>query len=265
MIPQELLGDLSADDRGVSEVINYILLLGIALSAITLTTALGVPVVTEQADAQIQQNVEHGFTNEIGAAITAVSEGRAPSRAGVVRANDGVILGQQDERYRVEVTVEDADGNILDTHTFEGEPITYRRGSFEMHYEAGAVIRVDSGEERVVDSPRLGFTDSSSHMSVISTNISTPRRAVTGTRDITLVATGTDEEAWIYADQGPVTVTVTITSDRFRAWQGHLDSAGYTVSVDETSQTVSFSTSTANFAVRESQVHVTQDREDESW
>lgn len=239
-----------SDDRGVTEVLGYVLLLGVVFIAVGTVFLLGVPIIEEQQESEYMSNTVRAF-EVFSNNLDAIERDRSPSRETEIRYQGGTVF--QTEDLFMEMDIEH-DGDT-ENHFFASTPLSYAKGDTSVHYEGGAVIRQDPGADTMVAKPPFDFSDDRTRLSVVTTTVREDEQALSGTGELVIVARGEGSRTTttLGSDSSePVDVEVTVTSPRYEGWEAYFEEEGLTVEeVDHTNETVTVSFRTDQLAVRE--------------
>jgi flagellin-like protein len=157
------------DERAVSEVVGYILMLTIVFIAIGMVFANFVPAADDAEVAEHTKNTERVFS-VLQSNIYEMIENEVPSRGAEMRLKGGTLSTDRDAS-RVNVTI-DVDGSP-DIERFPGTGhVSYETDSGTISYEGGAVFRrSNTGESVMIEEPRWRIQeDGPVILPMISTN-----------------------------------------------------------------------------------------------
>lgn len=142
---------MSEADRGVSEIIGFVLVFALVLGTVSIVYVAGLNGLNDTRDAERLQNAERAF-DVLASNLQELGRGEAPNRATEIRlAEAQLILGQ---RYRTMTRV-----NGTNVSVAAPRPIIFDAGTrTRIVYEQGAVIRNDvGGGARMLRSPDYLF------------------------------------------------------------------------------------------------------------
>lgn len=235
-------------DRGQSELVGTVVILGLSLLVVSATVAVGAVVLSDrQAEADLR-SAETSMTSFASQAAL-VSAGNSESRAAnVPGANRGSTTVDPDQgRLLIELR-EEAGGSVEET--LVDRPlggVTYHRGDSRVAYEGGGVWRADGDRARMVSPPPVHYRGTTFTMPVPLVE----GGSATG-GDAVVTRGGAVERA--YPDptdpdrQNPLaaaTVHVTVESDYYEAWGRFFESrTGGTVSYDHDADRVTLQLAT---------------------
>jgi len=195
-------------DRGVSEVLGFILVFSLIVASVGLVSVVGFGELQGARDAERVQNAERAF-DVLGDNVEDVYRGGAPSRATEIKLADAT-LGFGDTTV-ITVTV---DGT---SYTRTLRPIVYEAADSRIVYEAGAVIRVDRAGARLSREPSLLVTDDATALQIPRTVPDTSRNL--GGRTTVLVRTTRASSGVINRSSGrSVSVEIQTTAQRAPVW-----------------------------------------------
>lgn len=214
-------------DRGVSEVLGFVLVFALVTGTIGIVFATGFSGLERSQHEEQVQNVERAF--EVLADNTDdLAHSMSPSRATeITLAGGSLSLG---EPVRVSIYAENtADSSDNASYSASIEPIVYADGEgTTVVYSSGAVIRAESGGAVMLREPSWIIDDERSVLPLLNTGGSNGGIGGGGTvlvvteRDARSLGTPIDGGAG-----GEVNVTVTVNSTRAAAWGRHFESAGF--------------------------------------
>lgn len=202
------------DERGVSEVLGFVLVIAIVTMTIAVVMTTGVGGLHSSQQSEQITNMERGFDVLAHNVNELVREG-APSRATELRIAEGEI-GYEAE---VDINVTKND-EAVDNRTIVSEPIAYssERGT-TISYEAGAVIRTDGEHSTMLREPPFVIDDEHVIVHGVRTRpLAGSERAIDrqgtvlirgehlGTNAVTTSVTASDD------------LNITVTSARADAW-----------------------------------------------
>lgn len=159
-------------NRGVSNVLGYVLLFAIVLSSITLVGTVGVGQLTEARDSTLAMNAEHSMTG-VASAVDDVHSDNV-SRTSRLRLGSGSLKAGD----ATEVTVS-IDGSQV-APPFTAEPIVFETGDTRILYVLGAVFRLEERGETVVSAPNYGIDSDSAVVPIPLTSAWESGDAVSG-------------------------------------------------------------------------------------
>lgn len=197
------------DDRGVSEVLSFVLVFALVISTVVIVYALGYPALLHVQDVERSNNAERAMTT-IADTMTDVTVHGAPSRATEVKLSEASLsFGAP-----TTVTVRNDTGGVVATSEFR--PLVYEGADgTRLVYAGGGVFREqEDGGFVVVRDPELVVSGSDTVILVPATTPSASTDAVAGQTDVL-----------VRLERGNVTtvstagnVSVEVTADAPEAW-----------------------------------------------
>lgn len=215
------------DDRGVSEVIGFVLVFSLITMTIAIVFTAGLGGLQDAQQAEQVNNVERAF-DVMGDNLAKVQSQQAPSRTTEVKLLDGSI-GLQDETT---ITVRVIDKETGETKTDEetGEkiertvtsrPIVYSDGgSRSIVYEGGAIFRTDGESSVMLREPRHIRDEERIVLPVVVTDGS--QTSLSGGGTVLIAGEGQSWNVDDYSD-ATGTVQIEIESPRSDAWARYFD------------------------------------------
>lgn len=217
-------------DRGVSEVVGYILVFTLVFLSIGVVTFSGVGTLEDTRESERISNAERAF-DVVADNMASIYERNSPSRATEIDLpRSQIYLGNE-----IRITVE-GDGETLAQRDIQ--PIELRLSEDQrLVYEAGAVFR-DQNEGGIVlrDPPFLVGTERV-HIPIIDTT--SPAAQSAGSATILLRGKST-ERSVLEADteDSYENVSIEIQSSRYELWERTLSKNGLDCTIDDSSVTV---------------------------
>ncbi|WP_050034124.1 DUF7289 family protein [Halorubrum halophilum] len=147
------LGSIAADDRGVSNVVGYVLVFSLIIVTIGTVFTVGLAGVEDRQEAARVTNVERAF-DVFDDNIRDIQRYGDPSRSTEVRLNGGRLVVADPTTVRVE----NSSGGTV-TEPITTSPLEYTNGDTTIAYEAGALFRSDSGRSTMLSTPRFVAAD----------------------------------------------------------------------------------------------------------
>lgn len=233
---------VAATDRGQSELIGTVLVLGLSLLVVAATVAVGAVVLSDrQAEADLGA-AETSLTN-FASKTALVTAGSSETRS-VRLPQDGrgsAAVDPDQGRIRIELR-DEAGGEV--TETLVDRPlggVTYRGSGATVSYEGGGVWRSDGDATRMVSPPPVHYRGTTLTMPLPYVE----GGSATGGEAVVSQAGSTDR---IYPDpadperRNPLaaeTVSVTVESDYYEAWGRFFEArTGGSVSYDHEAKSV---------------------------
>jgi len=212
-------------ERAVSEVVSYVLVFGLVVSAVGIISVSGLSTLQDARNAEQMDNAERAF-DVLADNLADIHRRDAPSRATEISLGEAKL--ETGENVTMLVNVTDSSGTWRSPE-WRLRPILYRGAEDrQLVYEAGAVFRtVDGGGIRVHDPP-LVVSEERVLVSVVGLN-RPDRQAlggstvlVRGRRQATSVAYNTTAD-----DVDSVTVRLRGTP-RTELWRAYFEETGFT-------------------------------------
>lgn len=235
-------GPLSADQRGVSETLGYILVFSIIITTITTASVFGFSGLEDRQAAEQVTNVERAF-DVMTDNFADIGRYEDPSRATEIRLADGTLSVSDPITVSVGRWDTASDSFVTDQMVnVTAQPLVFQSDSGSVIYEGGVVFRAD-GAASIARSP-LPFVVSgeTALVPVIATQGSSTT-GVGGEQTVLVVGehrpnTRTLDNRTV--DAGGDQLRVRIESPRATGWEQAFRDEGYqNVSYDATNGTVS--------------------------
>ncbi|MDZ7851030.1 MAG: hypothetical protein U5K70_09680 [Halodesulfurarchaeum sp.] len=196
-------------DRGVSDVLGYVLVFSLILGSVALVSTAGYTSLDSVRDAERFDNANRVF-EVLDANVDDHIDSGVPSRATEIRLADARIgFG---EPVRFNVSVEDFGYNRT-----TADPLVYTQSADRtIAYSGGATIRSDRGYSRLTDGPPFRFGERT-----VLTFVQTRARdtGISGSGRVMVRTTRATQSVHSYRGSGPYHVTLNVTTDRPR--RGH--------------------------------------------
>lgn len=213
---------MSESNKAVSEVIGYIIVMGIVLTAIGLIYAEGPGMVQDAQEHEHLNNVHQTFVI-LQNNLDQIVQREVPSRGTELRMVDAELHTQDVALLNTTTTGGQCDDIELDSPEpvyVESDSVTYEFGDNRMVYENGAVIRGQPGRPHVMmEEPAWRF-DSDNEPQVIRT-VETSGSAVLSGDGTILVRGDSDSRDFDVIDGGCVRISV--ASRAGHAWEGYFE------------------------------------------
>lgn len=219
------------DDRGVSEVLGFVLTFSLITMTIAVVFTVGFGGLQDAQRAEQVNNVERAF-DVLDANVADIHHGGAPSRSTEMRlAGDQLAFGDP-----TMVTI-----GVENNTTIETRPLVYSNGDTDIAYELGGIIRTDNGASVMLDEPGYVLNDGRSSVPLLITTKPSDQTSISGHR--TVLVRSSYERTEILHPQASEneTVTITIESPRADAWERYFERQDVgTVEPTETDTTVEY-------------------------
>lgn len=231
-------------DRGVSNVVGFVLVFSLVLSTVVVVYAMGFPGLEQRRDAERVTNAERAF-DVLADNVADVSDRGAPARATEIKLAEASLRMGEPSRLTVEITNL---GTPAPTFSTRIDPIVYAATGSDTRlvYEAGAVIRVQNDGAVMKRDPGPVFVEDGGTRTAVVPMLQTRGVGQTSVGGSTTVRVRTDlavaEVQNASTSGGPYDVKVTMETspDRAAVWEAYLDdevSAAYTGVSDPCSAT----------------------------
>ena len=209
-------------DRGVSEVIGYIIIMGIVFASIGTVYVNLFPILDDSRSYEHTKNAERVFS-VLQSNIEELVENEVPKRGAEMRLKGGT-LAVEGTNSSLNITVEDSGGDEIYNSTVNYNPISYETDTGRIVYENGAVMRSTSQGSAMLDEPDWELEDDGA---VILPQIPTFGRAeIAGDGTVLIEATRQSSGFTNITSEGDRTVYLNVTSENRRAWESYLSSLG---------------------------------------
>lgn len=226
------------EERAVSDVIAFAILVGIVVTGAVLVAASGERVIDETTGRSASMAVTTTL-HEVDSRLTSAAHGGSADLAFATERLDGYRI---DRRGSVSITI--ANGTCSTTLPLTS--LGYEtEGGERLAYEAGGVWESTSDGSRPITAPDLRYRNRTIHLSVVNLSGRISRSSVTATElDSSERDTRGAVEA-LYAERPcvrPDAVTILVRSERYRAWGRYLADefglrVGGAVTIDDESRT----------------------------
>jgi flagellin-like protein len=199
-------------DKGVSEVVGYILTFSIVIVAVTLIYTSGMPMVEQTSETAVLQSMKTSFIS-LQSNVKKVALDQSPVRTVKFNLIKGSI-GANKSAGSITVNV----SGTLYNQSFGN--IEYTIGSKKVIYENGAVIESTTGGNIIISDPPIYFTNYTGNKNVFISviNVSGDFSAGGGIAEMHLRHDNTNVS--IYKDKD---VTINIASSYQDAWDRYLN------------------------------------------
>lgn len=200
-------------DRGVSEVVGYILTFTVVIATVTVIYTSGMPMVEQTSETAVLQSMKTTFLS-LQSTVKKVALDQSPVRTVKFNLIKGSLAAKESpDAGWLNVTVDGTHYN----QSFGN--IEYRIGSKKVIYENGAVIEHSPGGNIIISNPPIYFTNYSGNKNVFisAINVSGEFSAGGGIAEIPLQHDNTH-----VAIHPGVDITVSMTSSYGDAWGRYL-------------------------------------------
>lgn len=207
------------DDRGVSEVIGYVLVVSLVISTVGIVSVSGLSVLQDARQAEQIENAQRAFDLLADNVEDIYREG-APSRSTEIQLGDAQVIAR--ETTYLNVTWRNSTGaDQFRNTTFTS--ITYRGdGDQRLVYDGGAVFRLSSpdGAGVAVRDPPFVVRDEQVVLPLVRP-VSSATTSVSGST--ALIRTGRLSQSTLTRGTQYSDIWINVTAPHWRAWQDALD------------------------------------------
>jgi hypothetical protein len=222
------------DEKAVSEVIGYIMILSIIFISISIVYVNAIPVLQNTEETEHLKNAERAMVT-LQSNVEEMLERGVPKRGTEIRLRAGELELIEEDRALVVLNtteIDDIDKNI----TRSAVPLTYSLGSRSVVYENGAVIRADSTGSTMLKSPGWTVNDDRAMITMVDSRLRGVGRRVGDGTAIIRMAKGRTDTRKAELDSTD-TVNITVVSEHSTAWEAYLrrfdDRPGFSLDHDE--------------------------------
>ena len=221
-------------ERAVSEVVSYVLVFGLVVSAVGIVSVSGLSTLQDTRNDEQMANAEKAFS-VLADNIADIHRRDAPSRATEISLGEAKLETADNVTMRVSVT--DTGGNTWQSDQWQIRPLVYSGDEGRrLVYEAGAIYRTSNGGGVRVQDPPFVVTEDRVLLSVVGLN-RPDRQALSGST--VLIRTRRQSTSVAYSSTASDVDTVTVDLDdtsQPELWRDYFTSAGFgscTVSGDD--------------------------------
>lgn len=132
-------------EDAVSEVVGYMLLLGIIVTSVGLVSVLAIPIIEDAKENAYLKNMEQGFT-VMDSKISLVALGKSPTQLVQMYCQKGDITVYNQTSSRMTVSFTNKTGTSFELYNESIGSIQYQLGENKIAYEGGGVFRKYPGE-----------------------------------------------------------------------------------------------------------------------
>ena len=221
------VSSLVADDRGVSDVVGYILVFSLITITIGTVFAVGITGVEDRREAERVANVERAF-DVLDDNLRDIQRYGDPNRATEIRLAGGTLSVDEETLIVLANTSDPAevDNRTLDAWT--SKRIAYTEDDTTIAYDAGALVRGDGDGSVMLSEPRFVAADGRTTLPIVALvrGEGDDRVSGDGTVQITAVAgQNSDSETTRYAAAGGETLYLWVETDQPDAWDRYFERA----------------------------------------
>lgn len=211
------------DERGISEVIGFVIVFSLILATIAIVYAGGFAGLTDARDVEQANNAERAL-DVFASSMEKMARGQAPNRAIEIKLSDSQLtLG---ELHGASVN---NSSDVLVAEMPQHRPIIYQMNrDSKIVYEHGAVIRVDDGAASMQREPDFLFDEKRTVIRHIETaNLPQGSLHVAGDTTVLIRSTVIASDLQYSGDEsGSITFALNTSSTRAVAWERYLESEG---------------------------------------
>lgn len=211
-------------DRGVSEVVSFILTFSIITMMVGILYTAGFVSMEQLQTGNQMQNAE-GVFFAMADSFSELQEGQAPRRAGALDLDVGASISVNDDS-RIEVAVNNATDTTF-SRTVPTRSLDYRLEERAVTYETGAVFRSNDDDSAIVRDPSGIFCSPATNSAMVSiVTLVEPEGASVASGTAT-VSGRQRSTSLLYPDERNASatienVTLDVVSPHTEAWNGHL-------------------------------------------
>lgn len=205
-------------DRAQSEVLGFVLVFAVVLTAVALVTATGLSGLHGAQDADRRENAERAFAvlaDNVAELVTG-----APSRGTEMALSEARLsLG---DPVTVRVHVARSDGAENHTFDYDVRPVVYADDSrMRLRFVTGAVVRSERHGATLLGAPEWRLGDERTVIPIVRTR-ARGTQSVGGTASV-LVVTRRAATTLLHSSTSPHDVTVEVETPRAAAWERSLE------------------------------------------
>lgn len=249
------------DERGVSDVVGYILVFALITASIGTVFAAGLGGLDDRRHAEQVNNVERAF-DVLHDNLGDIHRNDAPSRATELRLAGGTLSFADSVSVQAGVYENGSWVDPANTTNATIRPIRYESGSTSYVLEGGALFRIDRGGETVVRPPTMVHGPNRTSLVFLSTRAAS-QGAIGGQATARIVA----ERAYrshvrtlnASADAN-TTVRIEITTPHTAAWKRYFEETDGFVNPEVENGTVAVEVETDEVLIQRTPINVRFDR-----
>lgn len=219
------VSSLAGDDRGVSNVVGYVLVFSLITVTIGAVFAVGITGVEDRREAERVANVERAF-DVLDDNLRDVQRYGDPNRATEVRLAGGALSVSGETRVVLADTDETDDVENGTLAEWTSRTVTYREGDTTIAYDAGALVRGDGDGSVMLSEPRFVAAAGRTTVPIVALvrGDGDERVAGDGTVQITAVADSNDDsETRRFDAASGETLYLWVETDHPDAWARYFD------------------------------------------
>jgi len=219
------LTSLAGDDRGVSDVVGYVLVFSLITITIGTVFAVGITGVEDRREAERVANVERAF-DVLDDNLRDVQRYGDPNRATEIRLAGGTLSTSAETRFALANTSNASDVANGTFAEWTSRTIAYEEGDTTIAYEAGALVRGDSDGSVMLSEPRFVAAENRTTVPIVALVRGDGERRVTGegTVQITVVEdANADSTTERFDAASGETLYLWVETDHPDAWARYFD------------------------------------------
>lgn len=210
------------DDRGVSEVVSFVLVFSLIGLTVGVVYVGGMGNLEQTRDGEQLRNAERAF-DVLDDNVEDIVQGDAPNRGTEVKlAGAQLTFGSV-----TELNVTTASSAADEPYVANLRPIVYQsQGATDIVYEAGAVVRSDRSGALMLTEPPVSFSENLTLLQFVQTKTHEDSPVSVGGQGTVLVRTTVDGREVLAGrtdEAGMYTVTFNVTTERPAIWASTLE------------------------------------------
>jgi len=230
--------DGGTNDRGVSEVIGFILVFAIILGSVTLLSMTGFQAMQDYQEGEQLRNAERAMEAFADNANDIMRYEGIDTRRGELSLQEGTVkTSGRGAKIKITMTRDDGShtvipsgghfpeyGNVTENTMNIGE-FTYTVDNDRIAYEGGGVVRGDESGSVFLNQPQLRCdTDTTGDTAIISlVAISADNQSIQSSGQIGFTVSEENRDSRVYTDVKDVSIKVDADSPNSDAWNSTLD------------------------------------------
>lgn len=219
------VSSLAGDERGVSDVVGYILVFSLITITIGTVFAVGITGVEDRREAERVANVERAF-DVLDDNLRDVQRYGDPNRATEIRLAGGTLSIAEETRFALANTSDpdDVDNGTLAEWT--SRTVAYSEDDTTIAYEAGALVRGDGDGSVMLSEPRFIAADGRTTLPVVVLVRGGGAERVTGDGTVQITAVegaNADSETTRFDAPSGETLYLWVETDHPEAWARYFE------------------------------------------
>jgi hypothetical protein len=221
------VSSIAGDDRGVSDVVGYILVFSLITITIGTVFAVGITGVEDRREAERVANVERAF-DVLDDNLRDVQRYGDPNRATEIRLAGGTLSTSAESRFVLANTSnasEVANGTLAE---WTSKTIAYEDGDTTIAYEAGALVRGDGDGSVMLSEPRFVAAENRTTVPIVALVRGGGEVSVTGEGTVQITAVegpNVDSETERFDAASGETLYLWVETDHPDAWARYFERA----------------------------------------